>query len=212
MQKFGKLDLLAWMNKYWVNQGAPNSDFWGHEFSKHATCYSTFDVPCYGPEYVEHEEVVDFFETAIKYYRRLPTWSWLKEASIVPSNTTTYSLSAIQGQLTKKYGAVPYVGCSGPRYNDTEQGIKDNSTDTGRTVLSEAWYYMHVSQLVAQLHFLSRWYGLLIDFTIQAYGRPQDGNTVAVNATTPNTSCAKAKGAIHYYKPAAGSLQSPSKI
>ena len=39
-----RYDLLAWMNKYWINQGAPNSDFWGHEFSKHATCFSTFQV------------------------------------------------------------------------------------------------------------------------------------------------------------------------
>jgi ribonuclease T2 len=145
VEDFGAYDLLNWMNTYWINQGAPNSDFWGHEFSKHATCYSTFDVPCYGPNYVEHQEVVEFFETAIKYYKRLPTWSWLKEANITPSNSTTYSLADIQGQLTKKYGAVPYVGCSGPRYNTTEQGMKENSTDSGRTVISEVWYYMHVS-------------------------------------------------------------------
>ena len=52
---FGKYDLLAYMNKYWVSQGGSSVGFWAHEFSKHATCYSTFDVPCYGPEYVQHE-------------------------------------------------------------------------------------------------------------------------------------------------------------
>jgi len=46
LQPFGKLDLLAYMNKYWIAQGQPNQDFWGHEFSKHATCFSTFDVEC----------------------------------------------------------------------------------------------------------------------------------------------------------------------
>ena len=45
-----------------------------HEFSKHATCFSTFDVPCYGPKYTEHEEVVDFFETVILYNSRLNTY------------------------------------------------------------------------------------------------------------------------------------------
>lgn len=45
IRTFGKYDLLAYMNKYWVNQGASNEGFWAHEFSKHATCYSTFDVP-----------------------------------------------------------------------------------------------------------------------------------------------------------------------
>ncbi|OQV02725.1 hypothetical protein CLAIMM_07870 [Cladophialophora immunda] len=183
LEPFRRYDLLDWMNKYWINQGGPNHDFWGHEFSKHATCYSTFDLPCYGPEYVEHEDVLDFFQTAIKYYKRLPTWEWLNEAKIVPSNSTTYTLRDIQGQLAKKYGAVPYVGCTGPRYNTTAEGIAANSTDSGRTVISEVWYYMHV------------------------VGRPQDGNSIPVNATSPNTTCAKAKGAIHYYEPTPGSVQ-----
>ena len=88
LKRFGKFDLLDWMNQFWINQGGPNHDFWGHEFSKHATCYSTFDVPCYGPQYRKHEEVVDFFETAIMYYERLPTWKWLAAKGITPSNTT----------------------------------------------------------------------------------------------------------------------------
>ncbi|KIX02143.1 uncharacterized protein Z518_08082 [Rhinocladiella mackenziei CBS 650.93] len=181
LKPFGRYDLLDWMNTYWINQGAPNSDFWAHEFSKHATCFSTFDIPCYGPEYVEHEDVVDFFETTIMYYKRLPTWEWLNEADIVPSNKTTYSLSEIQSALAKKYGATPYIGCSGARYNTTEAG--EGSDDGGRTVLSEVWYYSHV------------------------VGRPQEGNSIPVNATTPNTSCAKAKGAIHYYEMTPSSVQ-----
>ncbi|EXJ88965.1 hypothetical protein A1O3_02029 [Capronia epimyces CBS 606.96] len=181
LESFGRYDLLDWMNTYWINQGAPNIDLAAHEFSKHATCYSTFDVPCYGPKYVEHEEVVDFFETVIKYYKRLPTWEWLHEAAIVPSNSTTYTLSDFQAALTKRYGATPYIGCSGPRYNATEAG--KGSTDNGRTVVSEVWYYSHV------------------------VGRPQDGNSIPVNATSPNTSCAKAKGALNYYEVTPGSIQ-----
>jgi ribonuclease T2 len=41
------MDLLAYMKKYWVNQGAPSWELWAHEFSKHATCYSTFQKECY---------------------------------------------------------------------------------------------------------------------------------------------------------------------
>lgn len=37
LEPFGKYDLLEYMNKYWISQGSPNYDFWGHEFSKHAT-------------------------------------------------------------------------------------------------------------------------------------------------------------------------------
>jgi ribonuclease T2 len=130
------------MNKYWINQGAPNADFWGHEFSKHGTCMSTYDAPCYGPSYVEHEEVVDFFESAIHYYQRLPTWGWLSAANIRPSNSTNYTLSDFQSALKEGYGALPFLGCSGPRYNNTAAGA--GSKDTGFTVLSEVWYYFNV--------------------------------------------------------------------
>jgi ribonuclease T2 len=87
-----------------VSQGGPSPNFWAHEFSKHATCYSTFDVPCYGPEYVEHEDVIDFFETAIMYYLRLPTHVWLANKGMKPSNTTTYSLSDMRAALTAGFG------------------------------------------------------------------------------------------------------------
>ena len=143
LKAFGKYDLLAWMNKYWINQGQSNEIFWGHEFSKHGTCFSTFDLPCYGPDYQKNEEVVQFFETAILYYRRLPTYGWLNQAGIKPSNTTTYSIGQFQDALTKGYGALPYIGCSGPRYNETAAG--KGSSDNGRTQISETWYYFHVS-------------------------------------------------------------------
>lgn len=118
------------MSKYWVSQGQINPDFWAHEFSKHATCYSTFDLPCYGPQYVLHEDVVDFFETAIAWYRTVPTYEWLAAAGIVPSNTTTYSLVDIQTVLTEAFGAVPYLACTGA----------ESADGSGYTALSEVWY------------------------------------------------------------------------
>jgi len=143
LQTFGKFDLLAYMNRFWVNQGASNDVFWAHEFSKHATCYSTFNVPCYGPQYVKNQEVVEFYETAINYYKRYPTWGWLAEKGIRPSNTTQVSLAAIRSALVNKTGAIPYIGCSGAAYNTTTAG--KNTTDNGKTVLSEVWYYNYVS-------------------------------------------------------------------
>jgi ribonuclease T2 len=143
VEKFGRYDLLAWMNKYWVNQGGSNDEFWAHEFSKHATCFSTFDVPCYGPKYVEHEEIVDFFDTTIMYYQKVPTFKWLAEKGIKPSNDTGVSLGDLQDALIDGYGALPYIGCSGQRYNETNAGM--GGEDTGRTVVSEVWYYKYVS-------------------------------------------------------------------
>lgn len=130
-----------------------------------------------------HEDVVDFFQTAIAYYMGLPTFDWLEAAGIVPSNSTTYTLSQVQGALQAKFGAVPYVGCSGPRYNGTATG-GGNSTDRGNTVIDEVWYYHYV------------------------YGRPQNGRAVPVDASVnglSTSSCATSEGALHYYERTPGS-------
>ncbi|KAF2636175.1 ribonuclease T2 [Massarina eburnea CBS 473.64] len=185
LEPFGKPDLLDFMQTYWIAQNQDNAGFWGHEFSKHATCYSTFDTACYGPLYREHEEVVDFFETAIRYYRRFPTFEWLAGASIVPSNLTTYTYADIRDALFERTKGVPFIGCSGPRYNSTDAG--KNSTDNGYTVFSEVWYYEHV------------------------YGRPQEGNTVPQNASSSYlTTCAKTAGAILYPERSNGSVRVPT--
>lgn len=159
-------DLVA---RYWIAQNQPNYEFWQHEFSKHATCFSSFDTGfngtnnCYGVTYQEGEDVVDFYETAALHYLKYPTFDWLSAANIVPSNTTTYKLSQIQDALSKASGALPYV-----RLNDerTEQnvdlrccgillsqiGCSGNRTANGRTVISEVWYYGHHVGKVVSIH------------------------------------------------------------
>ena len=182
LEPFGKLDLLAFMNKYWIAQNQPSSDFWGHEFSKHATCFSSFDTECYGPLYREHEEVVDFFETVVSYYQTLPTWEWLRADNISPNNRTAYSLSSIQAALREGFGRTPYILCSGPAYNATDAG--KGSMDAGKTVLSEVWYYHHV------------------------FGRIQGGQGLRVDANIAGgalTNCAAAPEAVWYYERATGS-------
>ncbi|KAH6659344.1 ribonuclease T2 family protein [Truncatella angustata] len=184
LEPFGKFDLLAYMNKYWIAQNQDNAGFWGHEFSKHATCFSSFDVECYGPQYVEHEEVVDFFETALGYYNVLPTWGWLSAKGIRPSNSSYYSLADFQDALTEGFGKLPYIGCSGPRYNATEAG--KGSADNGYTVMTEVWYYHH------------------------AFGRVQRGQAERVHANITGgsvSSCAKTPGALRYYERTPGSDQ-----
>ena len=115
------------VNKYWINQGGTNAEFWAHEFSKHATCTSTFDVACYGPSYKQHQEVIDFFDAAIRAYKQYPTYNLLASFGIVPSNRTTYTLSQFQNALQSQTGAIPYLGCG---HNGT--------------VLEEVWYFQHV--------------------------------------------------------------------
>ncbi|KAL1411773.1 hypothetical protein Q8F55_002740 [Vanrija albida] len=135
LEKYGKFDLLAYINKYWKSQGSPDWTFWQHEFSKHATCFSTYDVgndgtnDCYGPEYANATEasIIDFVESVARSQNKYPTWQWLAAADIKPSNKTGYPLAALQDTLTKASGAVPYLGCQGKT----------------RQQLSEVWYYSH---------------------------------------------------------------------
>jgi ribonuclease T2 len=84
---------MSLVNKYWVSQGESNAGFWvssrsmeqevvsdlkqAHEFSKHATCTSTFDVKCYGPGYKKHQDVVDFFQAVVRAFQQYPTYDFL---------------------------------------------------------------------------------------------------------------------------------------
>jgi hypothetical protein len=65
------------VNAYWINVGAPNADFWAHEFSKHATCTSTFDIACYGPSYKKHQDVINYFDAVIRAFHQYPTFDML---------------------------------------------------------------------------------------------------------------------------------------
>ncbi|WRT64480.1 uncharacterized protein IL334_001412 [Kwoniella shivajii] len=135
LEKYGKYDLLAYMQKYWKSQNSPDWTFWQHEFSKHATCFSTYDVGyentpnCYGSIYENSTEssIIDFLNSVIKNQIQYPTFDWLSEKGILPSNITGYQLNEIQNALTVSSGAEPYLGCYGP----TKQ------------ILSEVWYYSH---------------------------------------------------------------------
>ncbi|KAG6862149.1 hypothetical protein C0995_004231 [Termitomyces sp. Mi166 len=127
IKDFGREDLLIYMNKYWINQGASNTAIWAHEFSKHATCTSTFDIKCYGSNYKKNQEVINFFDATIRAFHLYPSYDILAASDIVPSNKTSYTLKQIATAITTQVGATPYIGCS---HNGT--------------VLSELWYYNHV--------------------------------------------------------------------
>ncbi|ESZ98599.1 ribonuclease T2 [Sclerotinia borealis F-4128] len=191
IEQDGKYDLLAYMNKFWIAQDTPNWYLWAHEFSKHATCFSTFDTPCYGPSYnstgTPSSDLISFYTTALSYFSTLPTYDYLSKHKIIPSNTTTYTLSKLQSALKKEVGAVPYIGCSGLRFNTTAAGR--NSTDSGYTVVSEVWYYFHV------------------------LGRVQEGRKTPVGADINGgsvSSCATSKGALRYLERAPGSVRGSS--
>jgi Ribonuclease T2 family len=55
----------------------------------------------------------------------------LQRAGIIPSNTTTYTLTQLQSALQAQTGAIPYLGCGG-----------------NGTILEEVWYFNHVQGTV----------------------------------------------------------------
>ncbi|OCF39256.1 hypothetical protein I317_06925 [Kwoniella heveanensis CBS 569] len=135
LQAYGKWDLLAYMNKYWKNLNQPDWVLWQHEYSKHATCFTTFDTgydgrpDCYGSLYANSTEaaLIDYYEAAIKGFVQYPTYEWLEAEGVVPSNETSYDIAGIQKILEERSGAAPYVGCSGPN----------------KDILTEVWYNTH---------------------------------------------------------------------
>ncbi|PPQ67170.1 hypothetical protein CVT25_005771 [Psilocybe cyanescens] len=154
IKNFGRQDLLDYMNKYWISQGSTNADFWAHEvlvqaylsvikhllmvkseFSKHATCTSTFDVACYGSKYKKNQDVIDFFDAVVRAFHQYPTFDMLAAAGILPSNRTSYKLTQLQNAIKTQTGSVPFFGC----------------TNNG-TVLSEVWYFSHVFGTVRPMY------------------------------------------------------------
>jgi ribonuclease T2 len=175
--------LLEWMNKFWIAQNQPNTELWAHEYSKHATCFSTFAPSCFTSSALrKHKDLLAYFSISAEYFNRLPTYDWLAASAITPSNSTGYALSDIQSALAARHGATPYIGCSGPRYNETEAG--KGSLDNGRTVFTEVWYYYYI------------------------YGQVQAGKGKPVEADIAGgstSSCTKADKAVWYYERAPGS-------
>lgn len=130
LKRFGRHDLLSYMEGYWPSRNEPSDHLWAHEYAKHATCFSTFDKECY-PNWEAGVDVIDYFAAAIRAHKQYPTWDILAASGILPSNTTRYSLEDLNDAFRAQLGAIPYFGCS-----------RDENGE--RTVLSEVWVYAHV--------------------------------------------------------------------
>jgi ribonuclease T2 len=154
--QYGRTDLLAQMDRLWINQGLTNDDLWAHEYAKHATCTSTFDLDCYAPLYEDSTaaaananngtgeglDVIDYFETSMNYFTLHPTYEWLSRAGITPSNTTTYSLTQIQAAIRNATGTNAFLGCN-----------RNRAMNNTRNLLSEVWYYGYNRGRVQDLSF-----------------------------------------------------------
>jgi ribonuclease T2 len=66
---------------------------------------------CYGPEYqnVTESSIIDYIETVVLHDLQYPTYKWLSDAGIVPSNTTGVKLDEMLEVLTNRSGSIPFV-------------------------------------------------------------------------------------------------------
>jgi ribonuclease T2 len=101
------------MRTYWKNDPNDGTDeeFWEHEWEKHGTCISTLKPSCY-MNYQPTQDAVDFFNRVVALFKTLPSYTWLSQAGIVPSTTTTYTLSAIENALSSQFGYQVTVNCN----------------------------------------------------------------------------------------------------
>lgn len=136
VDQFGDEELYNNMSYSWKDYHGKDSSFWAHEYNKHGTCFSTIKPSCYLSKAPKNQNLYDFFRIAIGLFNRLPTYDWLAEAGIVPTNSKTYSLSEIQSALNDKFGANVFIKCD---YNHA---------------INEIWYYHHVKGSLLQHNFL----------------------------------------------------------
>ncbi|GLB35849.1 putative RNase T2 family protein [Lyophyllum shimeji] len=114
----GASDTLAYMQTYWVDINGQNEQFWAHEWAAHGTCMSTLRTTCLPSGSAQGAEAVAFFQTVVRLFKTLPTYTWLANAGILPSSTATYTLSALTSALTSASGGfTPALDCQSGSLN-----------------------------------------------------------------------------------------------
>ncbi|KZP25290.1 ribonuclease T2 [Athelia psychrophila] len=109
----GASDTLAFMQEYWLNDDGTSEELWEHEWATHGTCMSTLETACLPSGSAKGAEAVAFYQTVVKLFKTLPTYTWLANAGIVPSSSKTYTLTAINAALVAGSGGfTPQLGCT----------------------------------------------------------------------------------------------------
>ncbi|KAJ3097073.1 ribonuclease T2-like [Phlyctochytrium bullatum] len=89
---------------YWPSGNGDYQWFLSHEFTKHGTCLSVLDPPCYGPNYKKDQDVLDYFVASMAIFERFPLYKIFAKHSIVPSTERTYLRSEFHAALRAETG------------------------------------------------------------------------------------------------------------
>jgi hypothetical protein len=83
-----------------------------HEWAAHGTCYSTLKPNCLPRGSPRGAEVVPFFQRVVELFKQLPTYDWLAQQGITPSETRTHTLSELLNALKEASGVRCMLSCS----------------------------------------------------------------------------------------------------
>lgn len=127
VDQYKDTQLFEKIQKVWKNFNGDDESLWVHEFNKHATCIKTIRPKCYGSLFQNDQNIYDFFKVAVGLYEKYPTFDFLQEKGITPSNEKTYTKQEISDALSSNFdGHEVYFKCN--KYQ----------------ALQEVWYFHHL--------------------------------------------------------------------
>lgn len=135
VDSFGDQELYDNLNVAWKDIKGNDHSLWAHEWNKHGTCINTILPKCY-TNYQQHQNVYNYYKILYDLFETLPTYKWLVDAGITPSNSKTYTKSQIQQALNSKFGADVYFKCD------------------SNNAINEIWYFHHIKGSLLQQNFI----------------------------------------------------------
>jgi len=113
----GAGDTLEFMKQYWVNINGNSEELWEHEWATHGTCLSTLDPSCLPSGSPTGAEAVAYFQTVVKLFKTLPTYTFLSNAGIEPSTREQHTFDDFISALENGSGFTPALHCRGKTLN-----------------------------------------------------------------------------------------------
>jgi hypothetical protein len=83
-----------------------------HEWAAHGTCYSTLKPNCLPRGSPRGTEAALFFQRVVELFKQLPTYQWLAQQGITPSQTRTHTLDEVLDALKASSGVRCMLSCS----------------------------------------------------------------------------------------------------
>ncbi|KAJ6622915.1 ribonuclease [Mycena sp. CBHHK59/15] len=104
----GASNTLSFMQTFWKDINGNDETFWEHD---------TLEPSCLPSGSPKGAEAVAFFNTVVKLFQSLPTFTWLSNQGITPSSSGTHTLSSLTSAIKAESGFTPSFDCDGSNLN-----------------------------------------------------------------------------------------------